>query len=137
MGSEQRDMYCELMWQIKQRVDHVMTMDICQDEAILCSVLESACLQLRKVLETIAWACLVANGDRLESLSAKIRKEYHAGRLLRRLEQVVPDCYPTPLIRIPTTYDGAVPGDVFVIGEGDIETPPGEYRGELIEASHK
>ena len=86
--------------------------------------IESICLQIRMILEKIAFACLVANGDNLDTLPSTIKKAYDAETILRRLDKIVPDCYPRPLVLLPGTLESTF---------SEIEVPHGEYRGELVE----
>lgn len=65
---------------------------------------EFICLQLRMMLEHIAMACLVANGDDLEEVSKKLTNEYRPEPILRSLEAINPLCYPQPVTLID---DGA------------------------------
>ena len=62
--------------------------------------IEFICLQLRFIIESLAMACLVANGDDLEEVSKKLAKEYRPEPILRRLETINPLCYPLPLTLI-------------------------------------
>lgn len=91
--------------------------------------IESICLQIRMILENIALACLVANGDRLDELPKKIEKEYHAETILKRLDGIHPDCYPQPLVLIPDPHG---PGDLKVPDSRPRATS-GRYRGKLVD----
>ena len=91
--------------------------------------IESICLQLRLILENIALACLVANGDRLDKLPKKIEKEYHAETILRRLARINPDCYPRPLILVPP----ATTPKPLQSRNSTSGISTGKYRGELVD----
>ena len=91
--------------------------------------IESICLQIRMILENVALACLVANGDRLDELPKKIEKEYHAETILRRLNSINPDCFPRPVVLIPASK-----GTTSLLSGNSIPgTPTGRYRGELVD----
>jgi hypothetical protein len=70
--------------------------------------LESACLQLRKILELIAFGSLVANKDAYTAVYAKASKKWAAGDILKELEQINADFYPVPIIEIPSNIPGLV-----------------------------
>ncbi|WP_158819367.1 hypothetical protein [Granulicella sp. S156] len=53
-------------------------------------------LQLRMLCELIALGCLVAHGDIEETKSAPLQKTYHAGEIVKRLEKLHPNFYPSP-----------------------------------------
>ena len=91
--------------------------------------IESICLQIRLILENIALACLVANGDRLDKLPKKIEREYHAETILRRLDRINPDCFPQPLVLIPASRNMKT----FQSGNSVAQTLTGKYRGELVD----
>ena len=90
--------------------------------------IESICLQIRMILENIALACLVANGDRLDELPKKIEKEYHAETILRRLDGINPDCYPQPLVLMPDPHG---PRDLK-LPDSSLGVTSGRYRGKLV-----
>jgi hypothetical protein len=69
--------------------------------------LESTTLQLRKILELIAFGSLVANKDSYSTVYAKVSKTWNAGDLLRELEDVNPEFYPVPVIQVASTIPGA------------------------------
>jgi hypothetical protein len=53
-------------------------------------------LQLRMLCELIALGCLVAHGDIEETKSVTFQKAYHAGDIVKRLEKLHPNFYPSP-----------------------------------------
>jgi len=58
---------------------------------------ECAALQLRKVLESIAFGSLCANKRAYAKVHANFEKHHRAKDLLRALEKVNPHFYPTPM----------------------------------------
>jgi hypothetical protein len=53
-------------------------------------------LQLRMLCELIALGCLVAHGDIERTTMAALQKEYKAGVIIKRLEKLHPNFYPSP-----------------------------------------
>lgn len=68
---------------------------------------EVVCLLLRKSLEHMAFASLIAQRDAYTSAYSDFATHWSAKRLLTKLEQVHPDFYPRP-VAFPTVYPGAV-----------------------------
>lgn len=60
--------------------------------------MESACLQVRKILELIAFGSLVANKHLYSKLHSDFAKHWHAGNMLKALEHANPNFYPKPVI---------------------------------------
>jgi len=101
--------YCDLMAEIKQRIAVVDYFISGQAHTpYQPPTLESACLQLRKILELIAFGSLVANADVYTSVYSKVSKEWHAANLLRELERVNPQFYPVPVVESPSDIPGVV-----------------------------
>lgn len=57
---------------------------------------ESICLQVRKILELIALASLVANKEAYSMNRANFKKDWHAKRILKSIEGVNQNFYPSP-----------------------------------------
>src|SRR6202008_4028128 len=53
-------------------------------------------LQLRMLCELIALGCLVAHGDIAGTKAAVLQREYKAGVIVKRLEALHPNFYPSP-----------------------------------------
>lgn len=53
-------------------------------------------LQLRMLCELIALACLVAHGDIEKTKASVLQNEYKAGVIVKRLEKLHPNFYPSP-----------------------------------------
>jgi hypothetical protein len=53
-------------------------------------------LQLPMLCELIALGCLVAHGDIEETKSSSLQKEYRAGEIVKCLEKLHPNFYPSP-----------------------------------------
>ncbi len=65
------------------------------------TTIESVCLQIRKILELIAMASLVANKESLSRAQSSLKKEWHADRILKEIERANPEFYPQPIIEHP------------------------------------
>lgn len=101
--------YCGLMEEVKLRIAVVDYFVSGRGNALYQPpTLESACLQLRNVLELIAFGSLVANADAYTSVYSKASKGWHAADLLRALERVNPEFYPVPVIEVPSTVPGVL-----------------------------
>ncbi len=90
-----QERYKQLMLEISYRLDFVDYMYRTNAGRYTRTRVESMCLQLRLTLESVAYACLTANGNR--ELPRRITKEYHAEQIMTALESINPDCYPRPL----------------------------------------
>jgi hypothetical protein len=101
--------YCGLMEEVKLRVNVIDFFISGKGHALYPPpTLESACLQLRKILELVAFGSLVANKDVYTAVYANFSKKWDAGDLLKELRQVNPDFYPLPIIEVPSKHPPAV-----------------------------
>jgi len=89
--------YCDCMEELKRRISVI---DKFLSRAITTGYkqtdVESMCLQMRKVLELIALASLVANKAEYSKQHKKFADHWHAARILQDLEAVNPNFYPVP-----------------------------------------
>jgi hypothetical protein len=65
------------------------------------TMIETVCLQLRKILELVAMASLVANKDAYSEAHKSFAKHWNAKRLLQDIEKLNPDFYPRPVVLAP------------------------------------
>ncbi|GGC90616.1 hypothetical protein GCM10007418_07940 [Halopseudomonas salina] len=63
----------------------------------LQTTIESEALQLRKLLELIAFSTLVSYQEAYRSVRSDIAKDWHAARILRKIEGINPEFYPVPI----------------------------------------
>lgn len=125
MTPDNTGMYRELMTEIWRRTEFITAFGNNPGLGMYnWTWIESICLQVRMILENIALACLVANGEHLDSLPRTIEKAYHADVILRRLDAVVSDCYPQPLVLVPGELDATAQ---------QIGISPDQFRGELVD----
>jgi hypothetical protein len=99
--------YCDLMEEIKLRMSVGDFFISGKGHALYePPTLESVSLQLRKILELIAFGSLVANKDSYLAVYARVSKTWHAGDLLRELEEVNPEFYPVPVVQVSSNKPG-------------------------------
>jgi hypothetical protein len=65
------------------------------------TTIESACLQLRKIMELIALGSLVANKDEFVKQNDKFKKMWNAKIILNDIERINPKFYPRPILEKP------------------------------------
>ena len=95
------DKYCGIMEEIKRRMSVIEFFLSGKGHALyIPPTVESVCLQVRKILELIAFGSLAANKDLYSATYTQFASHWHAGRLLRDLAKVNPDFYPKPVIEV-------------------------------------
>ena len=92
--------YTQVMQTIKGRKEHIdWIMDSAESMGKVSTfMIESICLQLRMMIEDIAVACVIANADEMPDLARGLRGEYRPNLILKGLEKINPECYPTPMV---------------------------------------
>jgi hypothetical protein len=70
------------------------------------ATLETVCLQIRKILELVAFGSLVANKEAYTATYAKVSRAWNAGEILAELSKVNPNFYPVPVIEVPSEIPG-------------------------------
>lgn len=92
-------MYLDLMQEVKNRIHSIL--DICIYRKTSTSFnqtnTEFCYLQLRKVLELIAFGSIVMNKDEVAKQDAKFRQRYNAKYILNDIKQIHPNFFPVPL----------------------------------------
>lgn len=73
------------------------------------TTIESACLQVRKILELIALASLVANKFEFANQNEKFSKVWNARLILQDIERINADFYPKPIKEVPGKHPNDVP----------------------------
>lgn len=95
--------YCDLMEEIKRRTSVIDFFLSGAGHALFePTTLESIGLQVRKILELIAMASLVANKRAYSKVYSDFAKSWNAEYLLKDLARVNPDFYPKPLVEQPS-----------------------------------
>ncbi len=70
------------------------------------TTVESTCLQIRKILELIAFSSLIANIEAYSKQYAKFAEHWNAKLMLKDMSRVNPDFYPKPIIQTPSKKSG-------------------------------
>lgn len=90
--------YCDVMEEIKRRTTVLQAFLRGQWHTFYkATTIESACLQIRKVLELIALGSLVLNRKEFERINAEFAKCWNARLILQNIERLNPDFYPNPI----------------------------------------
>lgn len=94
--------YCDLMEEIKLRTNVIDFFLQGKGHALYQpTTVESVGLQLRKILELIAFGSMVANKNHYSAAYRKFATHWNARYLLRDLEKINPDFYPKPVVEVP------------------------------------
>lgn len=102
-----QDKYRAILIEIKRRTAVIDAFLSGSAHAVyLPTTVESVCLQVRKILELIAFSSLVANIDLYSKQYEKFSENWNAKFMLRDMERVNPEFYPRPIIQNP----GKMPG---------------------------
>jgi len=101
------DLYCNLMDEVKKRTAVVQGFLDGQINALYtAATIESAALQLRKILELIALGSLVAHEEEYTMSYQNFASHWHAARILRDIGKINPDFYPKPVMEVPSKRPG-------------------------------
>lgn len=89
-------LYATLMTEIKYRTGFILTAVNDSFPMSRIARFEFCYLQLRKICELIALACLTAHGDMPEASTKPLQKKYDADKIIKRLGALRPSFYPVP-----------------------------------------
>lgn len=98
---EAMNLYANLVAEMRLRIDIIQKATAGSTGLIAPLVKEFCYLQLRMLCELIALGCLVAHGD--IKATTKLKGEWSAKEIIRRLGQLQPDFFPSPQIIKPST----------------------------------
>lgn len=102
-----QDKYRATLIEIKRRTAVVDALLLGSAHALYApTTVESACLQIRKILELIAFSSLVANKEVYSIQYKKFAEHWNARLMLKDLERVNSDFYPKPIIQKPSSKPG-------------------------------
>ncbi|EMP4115307.1 hypothetical protein WD169_004490 [Vibrio parahaemolyticus] len=90
----------DLLSEIKGRQVVIGSLDILGESKYCETQIEYACLQIRKILELIAFASLVSNSDLYKSQYDNFSRFWNAEKMLRDMERVNSNFYPIPVTQI-------------------------------------
>lgn len=95
------DLYADCMEEIKKRTEVITEhLNGAYSEKYLITETEFLCVQLRKILENIALASLVANKEKYSSARKNFASDWNAKFILADLEKANPEFYPKPTEQI-------------------------------------
>ena len=101
------NLYCDVMEEIKRRTSVVWSFLNGKSSTIYkATTIESACLQVRKILELIALASLVANKTEFAAQNEKFAKVWNARLILNDIERLNSQFYPKPIREVPSAKPG-------------------------------
>lgn len=96
-------MYCNVMEEVKKRTSVIDFFLAGNGHALYePTTLESIALQIRKILELIAMASLIANKQEYEKVYSNFATAWNAEYLLKDLERINSDFYPKPVVEKPS-----------------------------------
>ncbi len=90
------DQYCDLMEEVKARVESINQLMEMPGITIRTRV-ESICLQLRMLLELIVFSSLVSNKDVWERSQKELQSSQDISKKLKELKRLHPNFYPSPV----------------------------------------
>jgi len=92
------DRYCGVMEEVKRRTTVIQKFLLGKVNTVYkATTIESACLQIRKILELIALGSLVLNRKEFERINSKFSKCWNARLILQDIERLNPEFYPRPI----------------------------------------
>jgi len=129
--------YCNLMEEVKLRINVITYFLSGEGHALYQpATLESVSLQIRKILELVAFGSLVANKEAYTAVFTKISKAWNANDILIELEKVNPDFYPVPIIELPSGIPGVQTRQEKRVGDYLDETEFKEVYGRCGAIAH-
>lgn len=98
-----QDKYRSVLIEIKRRTEVIDAFVFGKaDSLYVPTTIESAYLQLRKILELIAFSSLIANIDVYSKAYIKFSTHWNASLMLKDIERINPNFYPKPIIQKPS-----------------------------------
>ncbi len=93
-----RKHYLQLMWEIHKRLETIKSLNQGKSDSLYvqCTI-ESEALQIRKILELIAYASLLSHKEAYKIVRQDISKDWHAKRIIKKIEELNPAFYPVPI----------------------------------------
>lgn len=102
-----QDKYRAVLIEIKNRTAVVDSFIFGKTHAIyIPTTVESVCLQIRKILELVAFSSLIANKEIYSAQHKKFAEHWNARLMLQDLERLNPCFYPHPIIQKPSKTPG-------------------------------
>jgi hypothetical protein len=102
-----QDKYRAVLIEIKHRTAVVDSFLFGQAHALyVATTIESICLQIRKILELVAFSSLIANKEIYSAQHKKFAGHWNARLMLQDLSRVNPDFYPHPIVQSQSSTPG-------------------------------
>lgn len=104
---ENPENYLNVLSEIKRRIEVVD--DIISADSRLryrATSIETACLQIRKILELVAFGSLIANVRMYSAQHRKFAEHWNAKLMLKDMARINPSFYPSPIIQRPSAISG-------------------------------
>jgi hypothetical protein len=100
--------YCDCMAEVRQRMEAIRDIlpEITSDHGDDVFMSELVFLQLRKVLELIAFASLTANSELYVQVRKDFENEWNIKKVIERLERINDRFYPVPIQKPVTLGNG-------------------------------
>ena len=116
--TEELSLYAGCMEEIKRRQKAISSIRN-KKQSTLFSItnVEFVALQLRKILELIALANLVANVEEYRRIRQSYATDWNAKRIIEQIKRINPDYYPQPITRMQKgegQYEWIHPCDGFL-----------------------
>ena len=119
------DRYLRVMWDIKWRLEitgYMVRGDHPKFDISLLPLymkVETIALQIRRIIESIALASLVANKSLYKEETEKFKKFWKTKEIFEYIEKRNPDFYPKPVTPfLLNTYTGELSSDIRLIKDG-------------------
>lgn len=103
MDSRTRMQYAKLMWECRLRLESLRDIELGRGHTTyLQTTIEFEALQLRKLLELIAFSSLVSYQDAYRAIRDDIARDWHAARIIKKVKSINPKFYPVPIEGVGT-----------------------------------
>ncbi|HVW66008.1 MAG TPA: hypothetical protein VHB01_13455 [Nitrosospira sp.] len=111
--------YANLMTEIKKRAEVIEFFLSGKGHALYTpTTAESVCLQIRKILELIAFSSLIANAKAYETVHKDFAIHWNAKKLLDNLERINPDFFPSPVSETPREKNDIIRMECATLTDG-------------------
>lgn len=100
--------YLELLSEIKGRIIVIEKLQFNGKKRINDVHVEFACLQIRKILESIAFGSLISNMELYSKEYDKFSKFWNAELMLKDMERINKNFYPKPLLQVNSEIEGVI-----------------------------
>ncbi|PDO51313.1 hypothetical protein AWE29_25325, partial [Escherichia coli] len=104
MNEKKRQKYLKIMFECQKRLETLHALSSGRIDGIYFQVLiEMEALQLRKLLELIAFSSLISHEKAYEKVTKKIDGVWKAKNIFKELEKINPNFYPVPISGVTKT----------------------------------